>query len=188
MPDEPTEFYISVDVETAGSVPSSYSLLSVGACVVDRPEEGFYVELVPEHDSVMPGALEVSGLSMEKLALEGTDPAAAMGQFEAWVLQVTPEGSVPVFVGFNTPFDWMFVADYFERHLGRNPFGHSAVDIKSYYMGKFGTTFRSTSMKHLSPQYLDGKPLSHNALGDARDQAQLFRSIVADSASTHPVS
>ena len=188
MPDERTEFYISVDVETAGPVPSTYSLLSIGACSVDSPDEGFYVELAPEHDAVAPGALEVSGLSMSDLANEGVEPALAMEQFEAWVRSVTPAGSVPVFVGFNTPFDWMFVADYFERHLGRNPFGHSAVDIKSYYMGKFGTTFRRTSMKHLSPLYLGGAHLSHNALGDARDQATLFRSIIADSGSTDDVS
>ena len=187
MPDERTEFYISVDVETAGPVPSVYSLLSVGACVVERPEEGFYVELAPEHEAVASGALEVSGLSMEELAHDGVHPARAMEQFETWVLEVTPEGSVPVFVGFNTPFDWMFVADYFERHLGRNPFGHSGVDIKSYYMGKFGTSFGRTSMKHLSPQYLGGAHLSHNALGDARDQATLFRSIVADTGSTDDV-
>ena len=188
MPDERTEFYISVDVETAGPVPSTYSLLSVGACAVDHPEHGFYVELAPEHDAVAPGALEVSGLSMDELAQEGLHPALAMEQFEAWVVEVTPEGSVPVFVGFNTPFDWMFVADYFERHLGRNPFGHSGVDIKSYYMGKFGTSFGRTSMKHLSPQYLGGAHLSHNALGDARDQATLFRSIVADPRSSDDAS
>lgn len=174
------ECYISVDVETAGPIPSRYALLSIGACLVDRPEVGFYVELAPEFDAVRPGALEISGLSMEQLAADGTHPALAMQQFADWVESVTPAGEVPVFVGFNTPFDWMFVADYFERHLGQNPFGHSAVDMKAYYMGKTGSTWASTSMKYLSPLYLGGSRLSHNALGDARDQAALFRAIVAD--------
>ena len=174
------ECLISVDVETAGSIPALYSMLSIGACLVDDPDEAFYVELTPEHDAVLPGALEVSGLSMQQLAVDGTPPTIAMQQFADWIESVTPEGAVPVFVGFNAVFDWMFVADYFARHLGRNPFGHSAVDIKSYYMGKTGSTWSRTSLKHLSPRYLSGAPLSHNALGDARDQAALFRAIIAD--------
>lgn len=177
------EFYISVDVETAGPIPSRFALLSIGACAVDHPEVGFYVELAPEFDAVAPGALEITGLSMEHLAAEGMHPELAMRQFAEWIEEVTPAGEVPVFVGFNTPFDWMFVADYFERHLGHNPFGHSAVDMKAYYMGKTGSTWASTSMKHLSPRYLGGSRLSHNALGDARDQAALFRAIVADTGS-----
>ena len=182
---ELAECYISVDVETAGSVPSLYSMLSIGACLVERPEEAFYAELAPEHDAALPGALEVSGLSLEELALEGLHPAVAMKQFENWITKVTPDGERPVFVGFNAPFDWMFVADYFERHLGHNPFGHSAVDIKAYYMGKTGSTLGRTSMTYLSPRYLGGTALSHNALGDARDQAALFRAVVADTGASH---
>ncbi|UDF13683.1 3'-5' exonuclease [Antiquaquibacter oligotrophicus] len=182
---EPAECFISVDVETAGPVPSLYSLLSIGACLVDRPEVSFYVELAPEHEAALPAALEVSKLSMEELAQDGTHPEVAMRQFAEWVDEVTPKGERPVFVGFNAAFDWMFVADYFERHLGRNPFGHAAVDIKAYYMGKAGSTLAQSSMSELSPRYLGGSALSHNALGDARDQAALFRAILADSGAAH---
>lgn len=31
------EFYVSVDVETAGPVPDIYSLLSIGTCLVSEP-------------------------------------------------------------------------------------------------------------------------------------------------------
>jgi len=182
---DPGECYISVDVETAGPVPSLYSMLSIGACLVDDPECGFYVEIVPEHQAVSPGALDVTGLTMEKLTATGAAPAAAMERFAAWIEQVTPAGQIPIFVGFNAPFDWMFVADYFHRHLGRNPFGHVALDTKAYFMGKFGTSFAASSMSKLSPRYLAGVPLTHNALADARDQAVLFRAIVADDSTDH---
>lgn len=179
------ECYISVDVETAGPVPSLYSMLSIGACLVDDPECGFYAEIAPESPDVSPGALDVTGLTMAGLAETGETPASAMERFAQWIEDVTPADQTPLFVGFNAPFDWMFVADYFHRHLGRNPFGHVALDVKAYYMGKFGTTFADSSMSRLSPRYLDGKPLSHNALHDARDQADLFRAIVADDVSDH---
>jgi len=77
-------------------------------------------------------------------------------------------------------FDWMFVDAYFQRYLKRNPFGHSALDIKAYYMGMAGVSWGETSMRFLSPLYLQGQHLSHNALGDARDQAELFRRIRAE--------
>ena len=32
------ECYISVDVEAAGPIPGTYSLLSIGACVVGNPD------------------------------------------------------------------------------------------------------------------------------------------------------
>ena len=56
--------------------------------------------------------------------------------FAAWLERVAPSGSRPVFVALNAPFDWMFVADAAWRHLGRNPFGTSALDIKALYIGR----------------------------------------------------
>lgn len=176
------EAFISVDVETAGANPARFSMLSIGACLVDDPDTGFYVELHPDKAEVDEKALSISGLSMRTLEQEGIDPAEAMERFEAWVHQVVPEGTVPVFVGFNAPFDWMFVDDYFQRYLGRNPFGHAALDIKAYAMGMDDTSWGETSLRVLSPKYLTGRPLAHNALADAQDQAELFRALRRENA------
>jgi ribonuclease T len=182
LPTLKPETLISVDVETAGPNPATHSMLSIGACLVDDPQSGFYAELKPVTDDVVEASLAVSGLSMETLAAEGLTPADAMRQFEDWVQLVTPDGHVPVFVAFNAVFDWMFVDSYFQRFLQRNPFGHSALDMKAYYMGMTGVSWGETSMRFLSPLYLAGRHLSHNALGDARDQADLFRQVLADAA------
>ena len=183
------ERFISVDVETAGPTPGDYAMISIGACPVDEPERGFYVELKPDREAVVPSALAVSGLSMETLAAEGTDPKQAMEEFAQWVRDVVPpQTHRPVFVGFNAVFDWMFVNEYFVRYGLENPFGHGGLDIKSYYVGMMGSTWEETSMRHLSPKYLAGRPLSHNALGDARDQAELFRRISEDAAALRTAS
>nr|WP_276512049.1 3'-5' exonuclease [Microbacterium thalassium] len=170
---------ISVDVETAGPSPSGHALLSIGACVVDDPASGFYVELRPDRDAVVPEAIAVSGLSIDDLVRTGADPADAMARFAAWIDEMTPGGRVPLFVGFNAGFDWMFVADYFQRYLGRNPFGHSSFDIKSFAMGLTGRSWRDASLRRLAPLFLSGRELSHNALEDARDQAELLRAMRA---------
>ncbi|GAA3639778.1 hypothetical protein GCM10022200_24080 [Microbacterium awajiense] len=173
----PRETLISVDVETAGPNPAEYSMLSIGACLVDEPDTGFYIELKPLTDNAREESLAVSGLTMEQLSVEGVAPDAAMAEFDAWVHAVTPDGAIPILVAFNAVFDWMFLDHYFRRFLARNPFGHSALDIKAYAMGAAGGSWGETSMRVLSPLYLDGRHLSHNALGDARDQAELFRRI-----------
>jgi ribonuclease T len=177
---DPTEVFVSVDVETAGPNPARYAMLSIGACLVDDADGGFYVELQPDSVEFEPEALAVSGLSLERLAVEGVGPAAALRHLEDWLVEHVPPGARPVFTAFNAPFDWMFVDTYFQRYLGRNPFGHSALDIKAYAMGMTGSSWAATSMRILSPKYLEGRPLSHHALGDARDQAELFRALIAE--------
>jgi len=171
------ECFISVDVETGGATPADYALLSIGACLVDDPETTFYVELKPEDKRSTQEALEVSKLSLDILETMGEPPAEAMQRFADWVGEVVPRGQRAVFVGFNAAFDWMFVADYFERYVGRNPFGYTALDIKAFAMGRLGGSWSDTSMSVLSPKYLSGRPLAHHALGDAQDQAALFRAL-----------
>ena len=177
-PEKPV-IYISVDIEAAGPSPSAYAMLSIGACVVDAPdsEPGFYVELQPDREGVLDSAMAVGGFTLDGLRASGTAPEAAMQRFADWIDAVTPAGHRPVMVGFNAVFDWMFVADYFHRYLGRNPFGHSALDIKAFYLGVTGSSWPGTSMNFVAERYGLSITLTHNALDDARDQAALFRAV-----------
>jgi ribonuclease T len=183
IPPAENETYISVDVETAGPNPSQYSLLAIGACSVFSPERNFYIELKPVNLSFQEEALESCGLSMNKLAIEGVDPAEAMQRFETWVHEILPVGKDPIFVGFNAPFDWMFVNDYFHRFLGHNPFGHSAIDIKSYYMGLEKVPWSETTMQFLGKRYLRQPALIHHGLKDALDQGKIFHKILLEAKS-----
>jgi DNA polymerase III epsilon subunit-like protein len=178
MPTKPNETYISVDVETAGPNPGQYAMLSIGACTVTEPVETFYIEMQPDQEAVLPEALRVSGLSMDELREHGTPPQQAMRQFANWVKAVTSQDSKPVFVAFNAPFDWMFVNDYFHRYLGHNPFGHSALDMKAFFMGMRGVAWSETGFENVTTYYKISHPLTHNALQDARDQAELFRKML----------
>lgn len=174
------EAYISVDVETSGPSPSQYSMLSIGACVVCDPKRAFYVEMQPVNEKFLPSALSISGLSMEKLAESGLAPAEAMARFEVWAEEQMPEGQRPIFVAFNAPFDWMFVNDYFHRYIGQNPFGHSAIDIKAFFMGLAGVSWEETAMRRIASRYSSTRKLTHHALQDAVDQARLFRNMLGE--------
>ena len=101
-----------------------------------------------------------------------------MSRFAGWLAEQAPDGQRPVFVAFNAGFDWMFLSYYFYHYLGRNPFGHAPLDIKAYYMGQMGVPWSETSMKHLSSHFLEEIRLTHNALRDAMDQAEIFRKVL----------
>jgi ribonuclease T len=178
MPLPKNETYISVDIETAGPNPGQYAMLSIGACTITEPVETFYVEIQPDREAVLPEALQVSGLSMEALRENGIPPEQAMKQFADWVKKVTPKNSRPIFVAFNAPFDWMFVNDYFHRYLGHNPFGHSALDMKAFFMGARGVAWGDTGFEKVTNYYKIDHPLTHNALQDALDQAVLFKKML----------
>jgi len=174
------ETYISVDVETAGPFPREYSMLSIGACTICEPHQTFYVEIQPLNDHFTEEALQVSGLNFADLKLNGFTPTEAMSRFSDWVEQATPQEAEAVFVAFNAPFDWMFVSDYFHRFLGHNPFGFKALDIKAFYMGMKGVSWSETSMYKISEQYLTKRELTHHALQDALDQAEIFQKLLAE--------
>lgn len=174
----PPETYISVDVETAGPIPARFAMLSIGACLVENLSTSFYVELQPDRQEALPDALAISGLSLADLSANGTAPQAAMQSFADWVERVVPTGSRAVFVALNAPFDWMFINDYFHRYLGENPFGHSALDIKAYYMGIKGCAWSETSLKHIAEELKQDGQLLHNALRDAQDQGAIFRQLL----------
>ena len=178
------EYPIVVDVETAGPNPSNYALLSIGACALEEPQHNFYVELKPDSKAFDKQALDVSHLSMERLSENGTPPREAMQQFGDWVAKVLPAGAVPILAAFNAPFDWMFVNDYFHRYLGRNPFGHKALDIKAFYMGQHGTTWADTSLSKICQRYNCKLELPHHALEDAIESAAVFRTILTHAGKT----
>jgi DNA polymerase III epsilon subunit-like protein len=178
------ETWISVDVETSGPTPGTGSLLAIGACLVDRPEEG--IELLVRPDPALPWSAEaeaVHGLGRERLARDGLEPGEAMERLAAWLERVVPAGAHPVFVGFNAPFDWMFVAEYSWRHLRRNPFGMSALDLKALYLGRHlgeRPTWAETSSDHVRARYPVDLPHTHGALDDAREQAATCRLILEE--------
>lgn len=176
----PAEIYISVDVETAGPNPTDYSLLTIGACTIAEPQQTFYVELRPLSAKHVPEALAISRLSMERLFERGETPKKALEQFEDWLKEQITEGQQPILVAFNAAFDWMFVNDYFHRFLGRNPFGHSAIDIKTFYMALAGVPWAETTMQYIGPRYLNDQQLTHHALRDAMDQAVIFRKMLTE--------
>ena len=177
---ERREVFVSVDIEASGPSPSTGSMISLGACLVDDPEVGLYVTLKPVPD--LPwndDAARIHGLDRHSLERDGLEPVDAMERLATWLTETCGPDAQPVFVGFNAPFDWMFVADYFWRYMGRNPFGISALDIKSLFMASAGVTrWAETARTNVDRRLSLDQDHNHHALDDARGQARVARVLL----------
>lgn len=114
-------------------------------------------------------------LDRDRLAVEGEDPAAAMGRFVAWVDEAV-RGGRPVFVAYPASFDWPWVAAYLGRYAaGAEPFGFSAVlDVKTMYVSKARVRIGKAAKRAMPDELLPARPHTHHALDDAVEQAELF--------------
>ena len=88
------EAYVSVDVETSGPNPSDYDMLAIGACLVDNPACGFYVELQPVTGNAIPGSLAISDLSLDDLRKNGLPPAQALNALKHGYTQQSLQSNV----------------------------------------------------------------------------------------------
>lgn len=189
--------YISVDIEASGPTPGRYSMLALGACIVENTNIQFYRELKPISknfiiDAMKKGCLGLKCLEDKKHLLEynprsskfkpelilelledsGEDPKKVMRDFADWIVKNT-KGFRAIEAAAPIKFDGMFTAYYFDNFYGKNPFGHSGEDINSFYRGiKRDTNVNIHELKIYS------KNLSHNALQDAISHAKSFEKIL----------
>jgi hypothetical protein len=155
--------YIMVDVEADGPIPGDFSMICLGAIVVEPSlERTFYGKLRPVSEAWREDALRVSGFSREE-TLQFDDPATVMRQFAEWIGSVTT--GRPIFVADNNGFDWQFVNWYFHHFTEGNPFGFSSMNLGSLYKGLVKDV--SKSFKHLRRTRH-----SHHPVDDARGNAE----------------
>lgn len=163
--------FIMVDVEADGPIPGDYSMIAIGAVVVE-PEltRTFKGLLRPISDRWDPEALAVSGYSREQ-TLEFEDPKAVMEGFRDWVNGLGLKRKI--FIADNNGFDWQFVNWYFHHFIGSNPFGFSSQNLNSLYKGLTGDTF--ASFKHLRRTKHD-----HDPVNDAKGNAEAMLHMIKE--------
>jgi len=161
--------YIMVDVESDGPIPGDYSMVAIGAIVVEPAlDRTFRATLRPISEKWIPDALAISGFSREA-TLGFSEPKAVMEAFADWVASVG-DGN-PRFVSDNNGYDWQFVNWYFHHFTGRNPFGWSSMNLGSLYAG-LSKNVRA-SFKHLRRT-----KHTHDPLDDARGNAEAMLTMI----------
>ena len=178
------EIYVSTDVETDGPIPGQHSMLSLGsaAFLADKTLVAtFTVNLTTLPDAVAdPKTTEWWKTQPEAwLACRENQqpPLQAMKEYAAWLKGL---GGAPVFVAYPAAFDFMFVCWYLHRFAGENPFGWSALDIKTFAMAIQKTNFSDISKRNMPRHWFDQLPYTHKALDDAISQGALFCNMLGE--------
>lgn len=183
------DVYFSADVETDGTIPGPYSLLSFALVYAGRfdgirfappanYEQTFYRELKPISDDFQVDALKVNGLDRKRLQVQGAEPAVAMTEASQWVQKVA-QGARPVLVAFPLSFDWTWLYWYFVRFstVG-SPFNHSSCfDIKTAYAVKAHLPIAKAGRANINDRLKSVRQHTHNALDDAIEQAEVFAKV-----------
>jgi DNA polymerase III alpha subunit (gram-positive type) len=124
---------IIVDIESDGPAPGLYSMVQLGAIVVDSElKTTYYDEIRPISDQWNPKALSFTGLTRDQ-TLAFRKPEEVVPEFLAWVKRVHTKGDKPVFVSDNNGYDFGFVNYYLWRFAGENPFGHTSRNMSDLY-------------------------------------------------------
>lgn len=178
------EIYVSTDVETDGPIPGSYSMLSIGSAAFldDKTIISTFsanLETLPEA-STYPETMkwwETQPEAWKACRINPRPPAEVMKEYAAW-LRALP--GKPVFVAYPAAFDFMYVCWYLNRFAGENPFGWSALDIKTYAWSLLKTDFNETVKRNMPRHWFDDLPNSHVALDDAISQGALFCNMLQE--------
>jgi hypothetical protein len=183
------DVYFSADVETDGSIPGPYSMLSFALVLAgsfdgrrfDRPHEYrhvFYKELRPISEAFEPEALRVNGLDRNRLWREGEAPENAMSEACHWVKQLAGSGR-PVLVAYPLSFDWSWLYWYFTRFSeGGSPFNYSrCFDIKTALAVKAHIPISEAGRSRLIPSLRPHHVHTHHAIDDAIAQAEIFANV-----------
>lgn len=183
------DVYFSADVETDGSIPGPFSMLSFGLVYAGRfdgerfvepasYEQHLYRELKPISADFQPDALRVNGLDRDRLLKEGMNPDQAMTDAANWIQQIA-NGARPVLVAYPLSFDWTWLYWYFVRfsRVG-SPFDHSSCfDIKTAFAVKAQLPIAQAGRSAMGHEFRSSRPHTHNALDDAIEQAEIFAKV-----------
>lgn len=161
--------YVMVDVEADGPCPGRFSMVQVGAVIVEPElDKTFLGYLRPISENWREEALNVCGLT-RKETLQYPPAYYTMLTFRDWLFEYA--GEKPMFISDNNGFDWQFVNYYFHVGFGCNPFGYSSTNLGSFYKGVKKDLY--TNFKHLRKTKHD-----HNPLNDAIGNAEAFLEIL----------
>ncbi len=138
---------IFVDCEAAGPCPGTGQLTEFGAVKYPEGKRQFH-GVITTRDGAPP--------------IEGIE-RAVFEVFNKWLMDLGYERHI--FVSDNPAYDWQWINDGFHRHLGSNPFGHSARRISDFYAGLCGDWHKTQNWKRLRVTKHDHNPV-HDALGN----------------------
>ncbi len=180
------EIYVSTDIEADGPIPGINSMLSFGSAAF-RLDGDNQLQLI---DTFAANLETADGATADEKTMawwqqqpdawascrkNTVAPASAMAAYVHWLENLPGK---PVMVGYPVAFDFMFIHWYLIRYVGRSPFSHSALDIKTLAMCALKKPYRQSTKRNMPKRWFSKQAHTHQALDDALEQGYLFGAIM----------
>ncbi|HEY5959797.1 MAG TPA: hypothetical protein VIV60_24755 [Polyangiaceae bacterium] len=179
-----SEVYVSTDVEADGPIPGPHSMLSFASVAFDAngQELGSFARNLEQLDGATGHPDTMRWWAEQQAAWHAcrTNPLPAESAMKEYVAWLDNLAGHPVFVGYPVAYDFSFVYWYLMRFVGKSPFGHSALDIKTYAMALLDTPYRGSTKRNMPKRWFPATPHTHVSIDDAREQGLLFTNMLRE--------
>lgn len=178
------EVYVSTDIETDGPIPGPHSMCSFASAAL-LPDSTL-VDTYTANLELLPGAVghpkQMAWWASHPEAWEACrvnprPPQEVMPEYAAWVESLPGR---PVFVAYPVGFDLCFIYWYLMRFVGRSPFRHHGIDIRSYAMGMLKSSYGESGWNNYPEAWFASLPHTHEPLDDALRQGALFCNMLSE--------
>ena len=185
---------ISVDGEMFGGIVSHFSMVELGACVVENSGEGMrqYGSLIRpsigHNEPYEHGARKVLRRSYEEFFEKGKDPRQVAYEFVDFCDGIRGEEKSVKLTGVNISFDFPFIREFLYRFCPDRyeVIGYKGYEITSFADAVFDLPLGTLSAKRawerikaypkIYERYYPGA-LTHGAIQDSIDQAKLLLAL-----------
>jgi len=158
-----TQNLVFVDVEASGGITPATGKMTEFGAVHYNTRLTYYGKLwdaIPSEEN--PAVSTIVG--------KGYPEYPVMAGFASWLKQFQGR---PIFVSDNNGYDFMWIAYYFDKNLGENPFGHSSRRISDFWAGLKGDWTNTQKWKQYRVT-----PHTHNPVDDAMGNVEAFQTII----------
>lgn len=176
----------STDIETDGPIAGTHSMLSLGSAAF--APDGTLLAVFSANLETLPGAAtdektmawsQTQPEARASCRRDAEPPAAVMARYLAWIKGLPGK---PVFVAYPSAFDFPFVYWYLLQFAGENPFGYSAIDVKTYAMALLRRPYRLCGKRSMPAEWIAPTPHTHVAIDDALEQGRIFCNMMRSNA------
>lgn len=176
------EIYISTVIEVDGPYPHSYSMRSLASYAIDangKKVGEFEANITPAPNTIIHQDFKKfwkeKSKTWQRINHNQQSPNDAINNYKAWLKGLEAKTTL---VAYSSQNVWSFLNYYFNVFSrGGNPFGYSAIDMKSLAMAKLNSEFRKCSRNNFPEEWFQGQESVKSTLDKAKNQAAMFIQI-----------
>lgn len=178
------EIYVSTDIEADGPIPGPHSMISFGSAAYLKDKT--LLDTFTANLELLPGAsghpdtMAWWASHPEIWARCRMNPRAPEQVMLAYVDWLEALPGTPVFVAYPLGYDFTFIYWYLMRFVGRSPFSHHGIDIRTYAMAMMKRGYKESAKNNYPRRWFAPLPHTHVALDDAIEQGALFCNMLAE--------